>query len=79
MFGPRGVLKCKATDTDNPAPPDPRFGPWGKQTCEDTGPLTIKRMETVDEEMTQGALEFMDKAHQDSNRKAADYGTCGSQ
>ncbi len=65
MFGPRGVLKCKATDTDNPAPPDPRFGPWGKQICEDTGPLTIKRMETVDEEITKGAMEFMDKAHQD--------------
>jgi arylsulfatase len=65
MFGPRGVLKCEATATDNPAPPDPRFGPWGKQTCEDTGPLTIKRMETVDEEITQGAMDFMDKAHKD--------------
>ena len=41
-FGPRGVLKCKATATENPAPPDPRFGVWGKQTCEDTGPLTIE-------------------------------------
>ena len=30
-FGPRGVFKCKATATENPAPPDPRFGPWGKQ------------------------------------------------
>jgi arylsulfatase A-like enzyme len=65
MFGPRGVLTCKATDKDNPAPPDPRFGPWGKQVCEDTGPLTIKRMETVDEEITKGALDFIDKAHQD--------------
>ncbi|HME73157.1 MAG TPA: arylsulfatase [Myxococcota bacterium] len=65
MFGPRGVLRCKATATDNPAPPDPRFGPWGKQTCEDTGPLTIKRMETVDEEVTKGAIDFMQKAHQD--------------
>jgi arylsulfatase A-like enzyme len=65
MFGPRGVLKCKATPTVNPAPPDPRFGPWGKQICEDTGPLTIKRMETVDEEITMGALDFIDKAHQD--------------
>ena len=49
-FGPRGVFKCKATATDNPAPADPRFGPWGKQTCEDTGPLTKKRMETADDE-----------------------------
>jgi arylsulfatase A-like enzyme len=65
MFGPRGVLKCKATNTENPAPPDPRFGPWGRQICEDTGPLTIKRMETVDEEITKGVMDFMDKAHQD--------------
>ena len=65
MFGPRGVFKCTATATENPAPPDPRFGAWGKQTCEDTGPLTIKRMETIDEEVTQGALDFMTKAHQD--------------
>jgi len=35
----------------------------GKQVCEDTGPLTIKRMETVDEEITKGALDFIDKAH----------------
>jgi arylsulfatase A-like enzyme len=65
MFGPRGVFKCTATATENPAPPDPRFGAWGKQTCEDTGPLTIKRMETIDEEVTKGALDFMTKAHQD--------------
>src|SRR5437867_10081951 len=36
-FGPRGVFKCKATATDNPAPADPRFGPWGKQICTDPG------------------------------------------
>src|SRR6516225_5418098 len=48
-FGPRGVLKCVATDVDDPAE-DPRFGKWGKQKCEDTGPLTAKRMQTVDEE-----------------------------
>jgi arylsulfatase A-like enzyme len=29
-FGPRGVLKCKATAAGNPAPADPRFGAWGK-------------------------------------------------
>lgn len=62
-FGPRGVLRCTATATDNPAPPDPRFGPWGKQTCEDTGPLTIKRMEMIDEEITKSTLEFIDNAH----------------
>jgi arylsulfatase A-like enzyme len=44
-FGPRGVLRCVALTSDNPAPADPRFGAWGKQKCEDTGPLTRKRME----------------------------------
>ncbi len=48
-FGPRGVMKCVATATETPGD-DPRFGPWGKQKCEDTGPLTKKRMETIDEE-----------------------------
>ncbi len=38
-FGPRGVLKCKASDTDDPTE-DPRFGKIGKQTIEDTGALT---------------------------------------
>ena len=60
-FGPRGVLHCFATDKDD-ATDDPRFGKVGKQKCEDTGPLTKKRMETVDEEVTAGALKFMDKA-----------------
>ena len=41
---PRGVLDCKASDTDDPTQ-DPRFGKIGKQTIEDTGPLTKKRME----------------------------------
>jgi arylsulfatase A-like enzyme len=59
-FGPRGVLHCKATATENPAAPDPRFGPWGKQTVEDTGPLTKKRMETIDEEITSAALGWIE-------------------
>jgi arylsulfatase A-like enzyme len=48
-FGPRGVLDCKADGK-------------GGQTCKDTGPLTKKRMETVDEEVTAKALDFMDRA-----------------
>ncbi|PZQ46890.1 MAG: arylsulfatase [Rhodovulum sulfidophilum] len=45
------------------------FGPRGvikstaDGTIEDTGPLTRKRMETVDEEVTAGALDFMQRAH----------------
>jgi arylsulfatase A-like enzyme len=63
-FGPRGVLKCKASSTETPGE-DPRFGKWGKQTCEDTGPLTMKRMETVDEEFLNASLDFIDRAHRD--------------
>ena len=63
-FGPRGVLKCIATSTETPGE-DPRFGKWGKQKCEDTGALTKKRMETVDEEFLNASLDFIDRAHRD--------------
>jgi arylsulfatase len=59
-FGPRGVLHCMATDKDD-ATTDPRWGRVGKQTIKDTGPLTKKRMETVDEEITSAALTWMEK------------------
>ena len=49
-FGPRGVIHSYATDK-------------GKQKIEDTGPLTKKRMETVDDETSAAALEFIEKAH----------------
>src|SRR6478672_2135963 len=58
-FGPRGVLKCKATDTDD-ATVDPRFGKVGKQTIEDSGPLTRKRMETIDDDTAARAVGFME-------------------
>jgi arylsulfatase A-like enzyme len=51
-FGPRGVIHSWAL-------------PDGGQKIEDTGPLTQKRMETVDEEITAAALDFMDKSHKD--------------
>jgi arylsulfatase len=44
---------------------DPRFGKWGKQNCEDTGPLDKKRMETVDQEFLDATLEFIDRANRD--------------
>jgi arylsulfatase len=36
--------------------------PDGTQRIENTGPLTIKRMETIDEEVTQAALDYLEKA-----------------
>jgi arylsulfatase len=59
-FGPRGVLHCFATDKDDPTV-HPRWGRVGFQSIEDTGPLTKKRMETVDEEITSAALGWMEK------------------
>ena len=62
--GPRGVLHCYASDQDDKTV-DPRFGKVGKQTIKDTGPLTRKRMETVDEEFIRGSFKFMEKAQKD--------------
>ena len=59
-FGPRGVLSCKASDRDDPTI-DPRFGRVGKQTIEDTGPLTRKRMETIDDETSAAAVDFIQR------------------
>jgi arylsulfatase A-like enzyme len=59
-FGPRGVIKSKATETDDPTE-QPRWGKIGKQTIEDTGPLTKKRMETIDDETTAAAIDFMQR------------------
>ncbi len=62
-FSPRGVLKCSATDNDDPTV-DSRFGGVGKQKIEDTGPLTRKRMETIDDETTGAAVDFIQRQAQ---------------
>jgi arylsulfatase len=49
-FGPRGVIKAKADGK-------------GGQSVEDTGPLTKKRMETIDEETLAAALDFIERQH----------------
>ena len=51
-FGPRGVIHSWAN-------------PDGTQKIEDTGPLTKKRMETVDDETSDAAIAFIEKAHKD--------------
>ena len=59
-FGPRGALHAWATGTDD-ATVDPKFGKIGKQRIQDTGPLTRKRMETFDAEVTQETLKWLDQ------------------
>jgi len=58
QFGPRGVIRSKATDRDDPTV-QPRWGKVGRQTIEDTGPLTRKRMETIDDETSAAAIDYM--------------------
>ncbi|MBN2711680.1 MAG: sulfatase-like hydrolase/transferase, partial [Planctomycetes bacterium] len=62
-FDPRGVLHCWATDKDDPTE-QPRWGRVGKQRIEDTGPLTMKRMETIDDETTAACKDFITRQHQ---------------
>jgi arylsulfatase len=57
-FGPRGVMDCKASATDD-ATVDPRFGKVGKQVCKDTGPLTKARMVTIDDDIADRAVDFI--------------------
>jgi arylsulfatase A-like enzyme len=61
LFEPRGVLDCKATDKDDPTE-DKRFGRVGKQAIKDTGPLTRKRMTTVEDDLLARSGDFMDRA-----------------
>jgi arylsulfatase len=60
--GPRGVLHCLATAADTPGG-DSRSGPWGRQKCVDTGPLTKKRMETIDDDIAARAAAFIEQQH----------------
>jgi len=60
-IGPRNMVHSWATDTDDPTV-DPRWGKVGKQKIEDAGTLYPKRMETVDDEILNHALAFIDQA-----------------
>ena len=63
LNAPRGVLRCKASDRDDPTMHE-RWGRVGKQTIEDTGPLTRKRMETIDDETSDAAVDFIKRQAQ---------------
>ena len=52
QFGPRGVLHTWANED-------------GSQRIEDTGPLTKKRMETIDDETVAAAKNFIQRQHQE--------------
>ena len=74
FFGNLYHLNAEEEPEDPDYPKDPefkkRYGPRGvihsfaDGRIEDTGPLTKKRMETIDDEVTEQALRFIDEAHQ---------------
>ena len=64
VVGPRNMVHSWATNVDDPTVM-PRWGKVGMQRIEDAGPLYPKRMETVDDEIRDFALGFMDKAKKD--------------
>jgi arylsulfatase A-like enzyme len=65
VVGPRNMVHSWATDKDDPTVM-PRWGKIGMQRIEDAGTLYPKRMETVDNEIRDLAIDFMDKAKKDN-------------
>ena len=63
QFGPRGNMDCRATDEDDPTE-EPRWGRVGRQSCIDTGPVTRERMETIEDELLERSLDFIERAHE---------------
>src|SRR5688572_1300675 len=61
-YGPRGVIHSWASDKDD-ATEQPRWGRVGKQKIEDTGPLTIERMKTCDDEFVASAKDWIKRQH----------------
>jgi len=61
LIGPRNMVHSWATDVDDKTV-DPRWGKVGKQVIEDAGALPPKRMETVETEITDHAINFMQKS-----------------
>ena len=62
--GPRNMIHSWATDKDDPTE-QPRWGKIGKQKIEDAGQLCPDRMKTVDNEILDHTLKFIDKAKKD--------------
>ena len=62
--GPRNMIHSWATDKDDPTE-QPRWGKIGKQKIEDAGQLCPDRMKTVDNEILDQTLKFIEKAKKD--------------
>ena len=53
-------MDCRASDVDD-ATVDPQYGRVGKQVIKDTGPLTKKRMETIDDDIASRSVDFIQR------------------
>lgn len=58
---PRNMVYCKATDKVSKVV-DSRWGAVGAQSIKDMGPLTAKKMETIDEDFMQHSIEWLDES-----------------
>src|SRR6201994_5130660 len=65
VVGPRNMIHSWATEADDPTEM-PRWGKIGKQKIEDAGTLYPERMKTVDNEIRDLALNFIEKAKADN-------------
>ena len=63
--GPRNMVHSWATNVDDPTV-EPRWGKIGKQKIEDDGELCPERMKTIDDEILDNAMKFIDKAKSDN-------------
>jgi arylsulfatase len=64
LIGPRNMIHSWASNVDD-STVDPRWGKVGKQVIEDAGTLPPKRMETLDDEILDHSISFMDKSLKD--------------
>ncbi|MDB4965247.1 MAG: arylsulfatase [Myxococcales bacterium] len=60
--GPRNLVHSWATSSED-STEQPRWGKVGRQKIEDGGQLCPKRMETIDDEILDASLKFVDSAH----------------
>ncbi len=68
VVGPRNMVHSWATDKDDTTVM-PRWGKIGKQKIEDAGTLYPERMKTVDNEIRDLALTFIEKAKTDEHHR----------
>lgn len=75
-FGPRNVIHSWATEEDD-STVQPRWGRIGKQKIKDKGPLYKKRMETIDDEITENAIRWIKDTHKAGKPFFLWYNTTG--